>query len=179
MTRSFIMTATHTPQATKSQAGLYLAFKLGWTAWKLGFSTGIAGAPRLRTMRARDLEALWDEVARAKKRVGLPEETRVYSCDEAGRDGFWLPRSLPAQGIHTLVVDSASIEVNRRGRRTKTDRLDAGQWLTLLIRHCTGEPTVWSVVHVPSVADEDRRHVHRDLEEMKAARTPQRHRIQG
>jgi transposase len=173
------MTATHTPHATNSQAVLYLAFELGWTEWKLGFSTAIAGAPRLRTMRARDLEALWDEVARAKKRFGLPEETSVYSCYEAGRDGFWLHRSLTAHGIHNLVVDSASIEVKRRGRRTKTDRLDAGKLLTMLIRHCTGEQKVWSVVHVPSVADEDRRHVHRDLEEMKAERTQHSNRIKG
>jgi transposase len=150
-----------------------------WTEWKLGFSTGIAGAPRLRTMRARDLETLWDEVARAKKRFGLPEETSVYSCYEAGRDGFWLHRSLTAHGIHTLVVDSASIEVTRRGRRTKTDRLDAGQLLTRLIRHCTGEQKVWRVVHVPRVAEEDRRHMHRDLEEMKAERTPQSNRLKG
>ena len=70
------MTATHTSHTTPSQAVLYLAFELGWTEWKLGFSTGLAGAPRLRTMRARDLEALWDEVARAKKRFGLPDETQ-------------------------------------------------------------------------------------------------------
>lgn len=173
------MTATYTPHTANSQAVLYLAFELGWTEWKLGFSTGIAGAPRLRTMRARDLTALGDEIARAKKRFGLPEETRVYSCYEAGRDGFWLHRSLTAQGVHNLVVDSASIEVKRRGRRTKTDRLDASKLLTMLIRHCTGEQKVWSVVHVPSVVDEDRRHVHRDLEEMKAERTQHSNRIQG
>jgi transposase len=77
------------------------------------------------------------------------------------------------------VVDSASIEVKRRGRRTKTDRLDASKLLTMLIRHCTGEQKVWSVVHVPSVVDEDRRHVHRDLEEMKAERTQHSNRIKG
>jgi transposase len=60
-----------------SQAVLSLAVELGWTEWTLGFSTGIAGAPRLRTMRARDLAALRDEIARAKQRFGVPEETRV------------------------------------------------------------------------------------------------------
>ncbi len=133
----------------------------------------------MRTIRARHLEALWDEVARAKKRFGLPEDTVVYSCYEAGRDGFWLHRYLTAHGIHNRVVDSASIEVKRRGRRTKTDRLDASQLRTMLLRHGPGEQKVWSVVHVPSVADEDRRHVHRDLEEMKAERTPQSNRMQG
>jgi transposase len=173
------MTAMHTLQTPPSGAALYLAFELGWTEWKLGFSTGLAGAPRLRTMRARDLSTLWDEVARAKKRFGLPDDVGVYSCYEAGRDGFWLHRCLLAHGLHNVVVDSASIEVKRRGRRTKTDRLDASKLLTMLIRHCTGEHKVWSVVHVPSVVDEDRRHLHRDLEEMKAERTQHSNRIKG
>ena len=173
------MTAPHTVQTTNSQAVLYLAFELGWTEWTLGFSTGLAGAPRLRTIRARDLGALWEELTRARKRFGLPEDTVVYSCYEAGRDGLWLHRYLTAHRVHTLVVDSASIEVKRRGRRTKTDRLDAGKLLTMLIRHCTGEPKVWSAVHVPSVADEDRRQLHRDLEEMKAARTQHSNRMKG
>jgi transposase len=82
-------------------------------------------------------------------------------------------------GLHTRVVDAASIEGKRRGRRAKTDRRDARKLLTMLIRHCTGEQQVWSVVHVPSVADEDRRHVHRDLEERKAERTQQSNRIKG
>jgi transposase len=86
---------------------------------------------------------------------------------------------LTAHRAHNLVVDSASIEVKRRGRRPKTDRLDAGKLLTMLIRHCTGEPKVWSVVHVPSVADEDRRQLHRDLEEMKAEVTQHRNRLKG
>jgi transposase len=86
---------------------------------------------------------------------------------------------LTAHRSHNLVVDWASIEVKRRGPRTKTDRLDAGKLLTMLIRHCTGEPKVWSVGHVPSVADEDRRQLHRDLEEMKAERTQHSNRMKG
>ena len=96
------MTATHTLQTTNSRAVLSLAFELGWTEWKLGFSTGIAGAPRLHTIRARDLGALGEEIARAKKRFGLPEDTVLYSCYEAGRDGFWLHRYLTAHGIHNV-----------------------------------------------------------------------------
>ena len=119
------MTAMHTLQTAPSGAVLSLACELGWTEWKLGFSPGRAGAPRLRTMRARDLKALWDEVARAKKRCGLPDDAGVSSGYEAGRDGFWRHRCLLAHSIHHVVVDSASIEVTRRGRRTKTDRLDA------------------------------------------------------
>jgi hypothetical protein len=74
------MTVTHTPQTTNSQAVLYLAFERGWTEWKVGFSTGLAGAPRLRTMRARELRALGDEVARTKTRFGLSADAGVYRC---------------------------------------------------------------------------------------------------
>ncbi|MGH3430531.1 MAG: IS110 family transposase [Mycobacteriales bacterium] len=77
------------------------------------------------------------------------------------------------------VVDSSSIEVKRQGRRRKTDRLDAGKLLSMLIRWHQGERPVWSVVQVPSVADEDRRQLHRDLLEMKAERTQHSNRIKG
>jgi transposase len=124
-------------------------------SWASG--PGLAGAPRLRTIRARDLSALWDEVARAKKRFGLPEDAGVYSRDEAGRAGCWRHRGLTTYGIHNSVVDPASIEVKGRGHR-KTDRLDSGKLLTMPIRYHNGGPKVWSVVHVPSVDAEDRRH---------------------
>ena len=69
---------------------------------------------------------------------------------EAGRAGFWLHRWLIAHGVENVVVDSSSIEVNRRARRAKTDRLDVGKLLALLLRWCGGERTVGSVVHAPS-----------------------------
>jgi transposase len=74
------------------------------------------------------------EIQNAKRRFGLPEETPVISCYEAGRDGFWLHRYLEHQGIENLVVDSASIEVNRRQRRAKSDNLDATKLVGMLIR---------------------------------------------
>lgn len=85
----------------------------------------------------------------------MPETTVVKSCYEAGRDGFWLHRYLVSQGVENLVVDSASIEVNRRARRAKTDRLDVGKLGSMLVRYHNGEKTMWSVVHVPSVEAED------------------------
>jgi len=158
---------------------LYVAFELGWSEWKLAFSTGPAEAPRLRALRARNLVALQNEIAKAKKRFGLPEACPVVCCYEAGRDGFWLHRYLTAHGMVNNVVDSASIEVKRRGRRRKTDRLDAGKLLSMLIRWHQGEKNVWSVVQVPSVLDEDRRQLHRDLGEMKGERTQHSNRIKG
>jgi transposase len=80
-----------------------LAFELGWNDWKLAFATAPAGNPRLVSIRARDLKALPLEIAKAKKRFGLPEDAAVVSCYEAGRDGFWLHRYLHSQGIINLV----------------------------------------------------------------------------
>ena len=119
------------------------------------------------------------EIAKAKKRFHLADDAAVHSCYEAGRDGFWLHRFLESRGIANVVVDSSSIEVKRRGRRRKTDTLDAGKLLSMLIRWHQGERDVWSTVQVPGVVDEDRRQLHRDLLEMKAERTQHSNRIKG
>lgn len=69
----------------------------------------------------------------------------MVSCYEAGRNGFWLHRFLVAQGIENLVVDPASLEVSRRSRRAKSDRIDLRKLLTRLLRDHAGEPKVWSL----------------------------------
>lgn len=172
------MSATVT-QSTRHTAVLYLAFELSWSEWKLGFGTAPAEPARRRTIAARDLAALQQEIAKARERFGLPAEAPVYSCYEAGRDGFWLHRWLTQQGIVNVVVDAASIEVNRRQRRAKSDGLDVGKLLQQLQRYRSGERKVWSVVNVPSVAEEDQRQLHRDLLEMKGERTQHSNRIKG
>jgi transposase len=151
---------------------LLLALDLGNATWKLGFTVGgPAGPPRIRTIAARDLVGLRTELAAAKRRFRLPAEAPVVSCYEAGRDGFWVHRALSTLGVSNLVVDSASIEGNRRGRQAKSDRLDTAALLAKLTRHVGGERGVWSVVHVPSVEDEDRRQLHRELFTITGERT--------
>jgi transposase len=130
-------------------------------------------------LRARNLGGLQQEIAKAKKRFGLADNAPVRSCYEAGRDGFWLHRYLLAQGIENQVIDSSSIEVKRRSRRAKNDRLDAIKLWTMLLRYHGGEKDVWSVLRVPSPEDEDRRQLHRDLMELKAERTQHVNRIKG
>jgi transposase len=166
-------------QETVFTPTLFLAFELGENKWKLGCTTGAAQRPRERHVPAGDCQAVLEEIRRAKSRFGLPEEARVVSCYEAGRDGFWLHRFVVSQGVENVVVDSASIEVNRRYRRAKTDRLDVHKLLTMLLRHAAGEKKVWSVVRVPSVADEDRRQLHRELLTTKRDRTRVSNRIKG
>ena len=153
------------PAATRPRVlpTLYLAFELGNTEWVLAMTPRMDQAPLRRQMPARALETLQAEITRAKSHFGLPATAPVCSCYEAGRDGFWLHRYLGSRGIANRVVDSSSIEVNRRRRRTKTDRLDAAKLVTMLIRAEGGEQKVWSVVNVPTSVEEDRRQVHREL----------------
>lgn len=158
---------------------LYLAFELGNVEWKLGFSVGFGQRPRVRAMPAGNLVDLQREIELAKKRFGLPETARVMSCYEAGRDGFWLHRYLVEVGVENLVVDSSSIEVNRRFRRAKTDGMDVAKLLDQLMRYERGEKKVWHVVRVPGLEAEDRRQFHRELEDLKVERTQHTNRIKG
>jgi transposase len=158
---------------------LYLALELGLKSWKLAFTTGLGQKPRFRTVPGGGGDRLLTEIERAKVRFGLAQGVRVVSLYEAGRDGFWLHRFLGAHGVENVVVDSSSIEVNRRRRRAKTDRLDATKLLSLLIRRELGEQHVFGVVVVPEPEDEDERHLHRALVTLKRERTRVSNRIRG
>ena len=171
--------ATHHEQSTTTEAMLFVAFELSEKTWKLGFTTGHGQKPRERTVTARHHEHVLDEIAQAKRRLGLPETAPVVSCYEAGRAGFWLHRFLQAHGITNHVVDSSAIEVNRRRRRAKSDGLDVRKLLSMLMRYEQGERHVWQVVKVPAVEAEDQRHLHRDLETLKQERASTMTRIEG
>jgi transposase len=147
---------------TVEASALYMAFELSEKNWKLSLGDG-ARSPSRYTLAAGDTTALLECIAKAKARCALTPEASVGSCYEAGRDGFWLHRWLIEHGIDNIVVDSASIEVNRRARRVKTDRLDGDKLLAMLIRYGAGERRVWSVVRVPTPEQEDARRAHREL----------------
>ena len=165
---------------TRSPDTLQLALDLGNTTWKLGFRAGgAAQPPRLRTMPARELATLQQEIALAKQRFHLPADAPVVSCFEAGRDGFWLHRALTAMDVTNHVVDSCSIERPARRRQVKSDRLDTTALLEKLGHYLAGDRRGWSVVHVPSLADEDRRHLHRELTTLTWERTRLVNRIKG
>ena len=167
------------PFSTSEQPVLYLALELGWDGWKLAFATGSGPAPRRREMPARDVSRLMLEIAEAKRRLRLPADCPVVSCYEAGRDGFWLHRCLVAHGVQNLVVDSSSIEVNRRQRRAKSDRLDVEKLLSMLLRYVSGETKLWSVVQVPTPAEEEARQLHRELLTLQHQATEHINRIKG
>jgi transposase len=168
---------TRQAESTQPTVAMYMALELGAKKWELAFGVGPATPVRRRTIEAGDRGALAHEIAHAKARLGVASDAPVRSCYEAGRDGFWVHRLLETRGVTNVVVDSASIEVNRRARRAKTDRLDATKLLRMLLRHWAGERDLWKVVHVPSVEMEDARHHERAVATLTAERTRWRNRI--
>jgi transposase len=156
------MIATTRPAISVSEPTLYVAFELSAKQWKLAMTTGFGVEPWVTTVTARDLTGVTRAIARARGRFQVSASTPVVSCYEAGRDGFWIHRALTQLGLANRVVDSASIEVNRRARRAKTDRIDALKLVRMLVRVCGGEREVWREVHVPRVDDEAARHVSRE-----------------
>jgi transposase len=178
-----MMTMTRTEESTAAATTpgptLLLACELSERVWKLGFTTGFGQRPRIRQIPARATDLIVEEIARAKVRFGLPATTPVASCYEAGREAFWLHRWLVAHEVKNHVVDSSSIEVPRRARRAKTDRLDLQGLLNLLGRHQNGEQRVWRVVRVPSVDQEDARQLLRTRETVQHDRTRAINRLRG
>ena len=170
---------TRIAESTRTEASLYMALELGASEWKLAFGVEAGQKPSLRTVVAGDMNGLMLEIRRAKHRLGVPESARVVSCYEAGRDGFWLHRFLLSEGVCNVVMDSSSIEVNRRHRRAKTDAVDAGKLLSLLMRFERGERKVFGVAHAPTPEQEDERHWARELESLKQERTAHTNRIKS
>jgi transposase len=156
------MIATTRPEMSVNEPTLYVAFELSKKEWKLAMTSGFGVKPWLRTVASGDLRAVEGALQRGRVRLGLPAAARVVSCYEAGRDGFWIHRALTPLGVENHVVDSASIEVNRRARRAKTDRLDAVKLVQILVRVCYGDRKAWREVRVPTVAEEAARQVSRE-----------------
>lgn len=174
------MTATtHVTQSTGSVQTLFLSLELSKSTWRLTSSIGPGVAPRERRIAAGSEAALLTELTQAKRRFGLPADAAVRSCYEAGRDGFWVHRWLTRLRIENVIVESSSIEVPRRLRRAKTDRIDGRKLLAMLLRVAGGERGVWKVVRVPSETEEDRRHLARTLRAIKSDRTRAINRIRS
>lgn len=156
------MIAAVRSQVSVREPVLYVAFELSRKQWKLGLTSGFGVAAIVRTVGGGDWGGVERAVAAARIRFGLPAHVPVVSCYEAGRDGFWIHRALVARGIANRIVDSSSIDVKRRSRRMKTDRIDALKLVHMLVRACAGEADVWSEVRVPPLAVEAARHVSRE-----------------
>jgi transposase len=165
------MIAAARSDVSVNESILYVAFELGKKEWKLAMTSGFGRQPWLRTVAGGDVGAVERAIRSGRQRFGLPVTARVISCYEAGRDGFWIHRALRALGIENRVVDSASIEVNRRARRTKTDRIDALKLVMMLVRVCCGEERVFAEVRVPSAEAEAARQRSRERSALVQERT--------
>jgi transposase len=157
---------------------LFLAIEMSNKIWKLAFGDG--SVDRYRDIPARSEEAVVREVARAKEKLGLPADAPVVSGYEAGRDGFWPDRMLKRLGFENYVMDPSSIEVPRRARKRKTDRLDAEKLLGLLVRKVLwGQEKAFSAVRVPSEEQEAALRTHRERERLVKERTAHRARCKS
>jgi transposase len=156
------MIAAVRSEVSVNESVLYVAFELSQKAWKLAATSGFGAQPWVGTVAGGDLAGVQRVISTARQRFGLPPTARVISCYEAGRDGFWIHRALQQLGIANRVVDSASIDVNRRARRMKTDRLDALKLVMKLVRVCAGDADAWQEVQVPSAEVEAARHRSRE-----------------
>lgn len=146
--------------------------------WKLGFTD--LESERIVSVTAWDRAGLLSEVLKAKKRFGLDAKCAVFSCYEASRCGFSIHRFLHSRGIENVVVDPASIEVSRRKRRRKTDRLDAKKLARMLVRYQVhGERKCWQVCRVPTVQEEAARRVDREYERLLKERKGHVNRIRS
>lgn len=160
---------------------LFVALELSRSTWLIGSSTPGSDRISKHQVPAADTTALLALLKRLKARAerSCGTTVRVISIHEAGLDGFWVHRFLEANGIESHVVDAASIAVNRRSRRAKTDRIDVEKLLDTLIEWARGGRRACSMVPPPSPAEEDERRLTREREALVIERTRHVNRIKG
>jgi len=170
-----------TEATVSSKVTLHCALELSKSSWLLAIQFPDRPQPSLYRIKGGDAEGLMSQLLIARDRCAKAsgKVCSITLCYEVGYDAFWLARFLMARGIECLVVDPASLQVNRRARRAKTDRIDVGMLLRALISWCRGERHVWSVVRIPSVDEEDVRRSHRERGRLIHERTSHINRIKG
>jgi transposase len=166
--------------AGREHATVYLVFELSKKRWQLGvLRSGSAKLSRY-SIEGGDLATLAKRLAGWRAEVARSgKSARILSCFEAGIDGHWLHRWLSDHGVISHEVDPSSIEVNRRARRAKTDRIDLEKLMRTFLAYLRGEPRVCSMVHVPTVEDEDRKRRTRERERLMKERISHSNRIKG
>jgi len=171
------MRTTYDEQHKADDRVLAVALELSKASWKVAMSDA-RHHPRIKNADAQQplerLEQVLALIKDARARWSLPEDVRVVVLYESGQDGFWIQRALATRGIETLVIDAASLPVERKARRAKTDRLDACRLVEALLGWLRGERQRFRVVRQPSVAQEDSRHWGRERQQLQ--REMQQHR---
>ncbi len=169
------------PVSTSNEQSIFAALELSKNSWLMAIQVPGRDNPSLHPIKGGDAEGLMAKLVAARDRVAKAtgQTPKVTLCYEAGYDGFWLVRFLEQRGIDCLVMEPASLQVNRRARRVKTDRIDVERILHTLIAWCRGERHVCSMVVIPSVEEEDLRRSHRERERLVRERTAHINRIKG
>jgi len=165
---------TTTDAAAEARETVYVAIELSKKTWVLGIAHPDRARPSIHRVCGGNIAELVSRL-----RVAARNNRRILVCYEAGYDGFWLARVLAKMGIECRVLDPASIQVNRRARRVKTDRIDVLALLRALIATDRGERHVCAIVRVPSVEEEDARRSHRERQRLVRERTGHINRIKG
>lgn len=152
---------------------LILAIELSNKKWVL--AAQVPGMPQTKARRTIEPtpEALMAAIGGYRARAVAAGRTveRAIAAYEAGWSGFWLARWLAVRGIEAHVIQPASVPVDRRARRAKSDAIDAELLLRTLLAWLRGEPRVCSMVPVPDEADEDARRCVRERAELVSERT--------
>ena len=159
----------------------FVSIELSRSKWVLGVLLPSAERVRLRQIDGGDTEALlrhFDDL-RSQSAKAAGQDVTIFACFEAGYDGFWLARLLNARGVITLVLDPTSFLVMRRGRRAKTDRIDAEVMAYTLRAYVGGDRAVCREVRIPSPEEEDAKRLHRERIQLKTERTRHVNRIRG
>src|SRR5580704_6610237 len=152
------------PTTHDGAARCLIAIELSKRSWVVAANTPLSEKMSRYKLKACDARELLELIEKIRTRIAreLEQPVEVICCYEAGYDGFWLHRLLEAHGIRNYVIDPASLQVDRRARRVKTDRIDTERLLRSLLAYLRGEPKVSSVVRAPSVAEEDACRLHRE-----------------
>ncbi|AJE48706.1 IS110 family transposase [Celeribacter indicus] len=163
-----------------SCANIFVSVEMSRSKWVVGIHVPTADKIALHTMTCGDVDALLTLVDRARAKLAPDGGTpAVVVCYEAGYEGFWLYRRLITLGIRVVVIDPASLLVDRRAKRAKTDRIDARAMVRALMAWSRGEPQVLSEVRVPTVKQDDARRGLRERQRLVKERTAHGNRIKG
>ena len=112
--------------STTSANTLRCALELSKKSWLLAIQFPDREQPSLYPIAGGDAERLMAKLTAARDRWAKASGSlpMITLCYEVGYDAFWLARFLKARGVECLVIDPGSLQVSRRGRRVKTDRVE-------------------------------------------------------
>jgi len=168
-------------EADRGDVVVFVALELSKASWLLAAQASPSGKTSSHRLDGGDIAGLLAVLRRlqAREQRASGREVKIVLGDEAGYDGFWLQRCLAAQAITCWVMDPGSLQVDRRARRAKTDRLDAAMLLRALMAWCRGDQAACRMVQVPSAEREDARRTHRERQRLIAERVQHVNRIKG